>query len=111
MPALPWKVIGWVGVYNPVWRVIQDIVKLGVAWKQAFPDRISQALASARFPCRPPSTRARAEQHLRAGLDMKLPKPTMTTARSGGDITSLKWRPQLQRVVPRVILPYEYTRS
>jgi H+-transporting ATPase len=30
VPALPWSVIGWVWVYNLVWMVVQDIVKLGL---------------------------------------------------------------------------------
>jgi hypothetical protein len=30
VPALPWKVIGWVWVYDLVWMVIQDIVKRGL---------------------------------------------------------------------------------
>ena len=30
VPALPWKVIGMVWVYNLVWMVIQDAIKLGV---------------------------------------------------------------------------------
>ena len=30
VPALPWKIIGWVWVYNLIWMVIQDIVKLGL---------------------------------------------------------------------------------
>jgi H+-transporting ATPase len=30
VPALPWNIIGWVWVYNLVWMVIQDIVKLGL---------------------------------------------------------------------------------
>ncbi len=28
VPALPWNIIGWVWVYNIVWMVVQDIVKL-----------------------------------------------------------------------------------
>ena len=30
VPALPWTIIGWVCVYNLIWMVIQDIVKLGL---------------------------------------------------------------------------------
>jgi H+-transporting ATPase len=30
MPALPWKLIGWVWVYNLVWMVVLDLIKLGV---------------------------------------------------------------------------------
>ena len=28
VPALPWNIIGWVWVYNLVWMVVQDIIKL-----------------------------------------------------------------------------------
>jgi H+-transporting ATPase len=30
VPALPWKTIGWVWIYNLAWMVVQDFVKLGL---------------------------------------------------------------------------------
>jgi H+-transporting ATPase len=30
VPALPWGVVGLVWRYNPVWMLVQDIVKLGL---------------------------------------------------------------------------------
>jgi H+-transporting ATPase len=30
VPALPWEIIGFVWVYNIVWMIVQDIVKLGL---------------------------------------------------------------------------------
>ena len=32
VPALPWHLIAWVWVYNLIWMVVQDGVKLGVYW-------------------------------------------------------------------------------
>ncbi|HRY14382.1 MAG TPA: plasma-membrane proton-efflux P-type ATPase [Candidatus Competibacteraceae bacterium] len=32
VPALPWDLIGWVWVYNLIWMVVQDGVKLVVYW-------------------------------------------------------------------------------
>jgi len=30
VPALPWRIIGWVWVYNLIWMVGLDVVKLGL---------------------------------------------------------------------------------
>src|SRR2546421_9788709 len=30
VPALPWRIIGFVWAYNIVWMIVQDIVKLGL---------------------------------------------------------------------------------
>jgi H+-transporting ATPase len=30
VPALPWRIIGWVWVYNLVWMVALDVVKLAL---------------------------------------------------------------------------------
>ena len=30
IPAVPWKLIGWVWVYNLVWMAFLDVIKLGI---------------------------------------------------------------------------------
>jgi H+-transporting ATPase len=30
VPSLPWRIIGFVWVYNLIWMIVQDVVKLGL---------------------------------------------------------------------------------
>ena len=30
VPALPWEIIGWVWVYNLLWMMVQDVVKVSL---------------------------------------------------------------------------------
>jgi len=49
VPALPWSIIGWVWVYNLVWMVIQDIVKLGL-YRRLEAGRTGRAFLGLRHP-------------------------------------------------------------
>ena len=33
VPALSWILIGWVWVYNLVWMIVQDVIKLAMYWE------------------------------------------------------------------------------
>jgi H+-transporting ATPase len=52
VPALSWRLVGWVWIYNLAWMLIQDVVKCGVyrlleqraRHHRAFLDRVNQPL-------------------------------------------------------------------
>jgi len=65
VPALPWKVIGWVWAYNLVWMVIQDVVKLGLYRRL---DARSSSRRSFPWLRRPLDAHAGLHQHARTLL-------------------------------------------
>jgi H+-transporting ATPase len=60
VPALPWRIIGFVWVYNIVWMIAQDVVKLGLygivdpgrSWKRSLFRPLRTSLTASREPAR-----------------------------------------------------------
>src|SRR3989440_568170 len=60
VPALPWRIIGFVWVYNIVWMIAQDVVKLGLygivdpgrSWKRYLFRPLRTSLTASREPAR-----------------------------------------------------------
>src|SRR5262249_55668019 len=60
VPALPWGIIGFVWVYNVVWMIAQDVVKLGLygivdpgrSWKRSLFQQLRAPLTAGREAAR-----------------------------------------------------------